>query len=335
MPARHVGAKLKLIPDTRAKKLFFQPSPSSKYFAWKHTDDGAVYPGHEGTAVWTRPDMARAIHGVAMSANGIRTLAEVDDNYISDPNQNIFMRKTATGDYRINQLRAFAAMDGVICSTRKLRDIYFKAFKEELGYAPEMFVARNHIDPETWVDREPMLAPATRLRVGWAGSHQHVWDLRLAAPALRLAYDLGCEVVLIGLDPATHDPEWAKFLPEYTHVGWMSPDEYHRKTINIDIGLCPLVQNYHTDGKSDIKFLEYSMSGAATVAESSPAYNQTIIHGETGLLSSGPDDMGEKMLSLIQSPNLRREMAANAKAWVLENRTIQRNVGEWETAING
>ena len=338
MPAKHIGAACKIIPDKVATALLQRPHPESSFFAWRETADGAEYPNHKGNAaVWTRPDMARAVHAAAMSANGIRCLAEVDDNFISDHDQNIFMR---TNDYyddrhREQHLRALGSFDGIIFSTEKLRDIYWRAFRRELRHDPEMFVARNHIDAETWEDRENLLPPSERVRVGWAGGHQHVWDLRLAAPALRLAYDMGCEVVLIGLNPAAHDPEWEAFLPDYTYLPWMSAAEYHTKRLNVDIGLCPLVQNQHTDGKSDSKFLEYSMSGAATVATSSPVYNKTIIHGETGLLAASPDGMALMVQHLIVKSGARRKMAAAAKQWVLENRTIQANKSEWTDAING
>lgn len=338
MPAKHVGADCQIIPDKVASSLLSSPHPRSRFFAWRSTDDGAEYPNHHGkAAIWTRPDMARAVHAAAMSAQGIRCLAEIDDNFISDHDQNIMMRMNSYYDsaHREQHLRALGSFDGIILSTRKLRDIYWHAFKRELRHSPEMFVARNHIDPETWEKREDLLPPSNRVRVGWAGGHSHVWDLRLAAPALRLAYDMGCEVVLIGLDPADHDPQWQKFIPEYTHIPWMQPHEYHQKRLNVDIGLAPLVQNKHTDGKSDVKYLEYSMSGAATVASASPVYNTTISHGETGMLAASPDGMALMVKHLILKSKARREMAAAAKQWVLENRTIQANKQEWLDAING
>jgi glycosyltransferase involved in cell wall biosynthesis len=197
-------------------------------------------------------------------------------------------------------------------------------------------VARNHINPEDWEDRTPILdAPQEKIRVGWAGSHQHIWDLRLAAPALHLAKELGAEIVLIGLDPAMHDKKWKEFLGEYTHIPWSTPEAYHRHYLNLDIGIAPLVMNAHTLGKSDVKFLEYSMSGAATVAQNNPVYNKTIVHGETGLLAGSPDEMAFAVAELIQHKKLRRDLAAAAKQYVLEERTIQGNVHEWLDPIGG
>lgn len=334
MPAKHVGAKLVKLTEKQAKKYWSKPN-TSKIFPWALTEDGAEYPLHEGgTAVWTRPCMVRATHAAAMAANGVRVIAEVDDNYLSNPSQNIFMRQNKFGALgRRSHMQAFATMDGIICSTEWLRDEYHDTFKKELKYVPELFVARNHVDPGEWASRTPLFPEDGRLRVGWMGSHQHVWDLRLAAPALHLAKSMGAEIVLIGLDPAEHDPKWKEFLGDYTHIPWFDPHLYHKTILNFDIGIIPLVYNKHTLGKSDVKFLEYAMSGAATVAQNNPVYNKTIVHGETGLLAGGPDEMAFAVADLIRNVRYRKELARAAKEYVLGNRTIQGNIHEWRDAI--
>jgi len=336
LPVRHLKAGL--VSMNKASALSLRQPEYKSGLQWRQSEEGAEYPEHEGVAVWTRPCMLRAIHAAAMSANGIRTLAEVDDNYLSDPNQNIFMRINGF-DRRTRQshLQAFASFDGIVYSTEWLRDEYTRVFKKELHTAPEGFVARNHVDPVDWEQRVPIVGgDRARIRVGWMGSHQHVWDLRLAAPALRLAKDLGCEVVLIGLDPANHDPHWRDFLGDYTYVPFCKPTRYHKTYVDVDIGLIPLVYNKHTLGKSDVKFLEYSMSGVATVAQNSPVYNKTIVHGETGLLAGSPDEMALQMADLVKHSRQRRELAQAAKQWVLENRRMSREgVSEWRAALEG
>jgi len=335
MPAKHVGAKMIKVRDEEVD-CFLTPN-SVGPFRWSLTDTGALYPDVEGTVVWTRPDMPRAVHGAAMSALGHRVICEVDDNYLSPPIQNYFMRINKYGaEGRERHMKAFASMDAIICSTVELRDRYYRTFMKELRYCPELFVARNHVDPDDWDGRLPIHEhPTGRLRVGWAGSHQHIWDLRLASLALNLAYEMGCEVVLIGLDPADHDPRWKEVLPEYTHVPWMEPDEYHNRYLNLDIGIVPLVMNQHTMGKSDVKCLEYAMSGAAIVAQNNAVYNTYWKHNETCLLAGGPDEMALCTQELIRNHSLRHELARSGQQYVLEERTIQGNLHEWTDAIIG
>ena len=332
MPAKHLDAKVILVEEAHLSD-YLNPNTDG-VFRWTLTDAGAEYPDIEGTVIWTRPDINRAIHGAAMSALGHRVICEVDDNYLSPKEQNIFMRQNNySTEKREKHMKAFASMDAVIFSTEALRDTYAKGMKEELGYVPDLYVAHNNVDPDDWNDRAPICESNGRIKVGWAGSLQHVWDLRLAAPALHLAREMGAEIVLIGLDPAIHDRRWAEFLGDYTHVPLMEAEEYHRHYLNIDIGLAPLVMNRHTLGKSDVKALEYAMSGAAIVAQNNPVYNTNWKHDETCLLAGGPDEMALCVQRLIRDRKKRVELAQAAKEYVLSERTIQRNIGEWEQAL--
>lgn len=339
MPAKHLGAKVLIIPDKKSRgksrKNYNYPNSSDKRgaFRWSPTEEGAFYPDIEGTVVWTRPCMVRAIHGAAMSANGHRVICEVDDNYLSPTSQNIFMRiNNYNALSRLSHMQAFASMDGIICSTEWLRDEYAKTFKKELKYCPDMFVAHNQVESD-----DPRWAPQERtwqkLRVGIQGSDQHVHDWRLAAPALHLAKQMGCEIVFMGLDPSRHDRTWKDFLGDYTHIPWCAPEDYHKNQIPFDIGLAPLLTNRHTLGKSDIKFLEYAMSGVAIVAQNNAVYNRTIKHGETGLLAGGPDEMAYAMAALIKDARLRKRLVESARQYVMEERTIDGNLSEWSDAI--
>jgi glycosyltransferase involved in cell wall biosynthesis len=335
MPAKHLGARLLKVQDEETN-CFLTPNTSGP-FRWYLTEEGAEYPDVDGTVVWTRPDLNRAIHGAAMSAQGHRVVCEVDDNYLSPTNQNIFLRINGYDDTgRDAHMRAFASMDAIICSTENLRDIYYKNFMKRAKYCPDLYVAHNHVDPTDWEGRAPIHPhPTGKIRVGWAGSHQHIWDLRLAARALKHAYEMGAEVVLIGLDPADHDPEWKRVLPEYTHIPWLDPDEYHKHYLNLDIGLVPLVMNIHTLGKSDVKCLEYAMSGAAVIAQNNPVYNRFWKHNETCLLANGPKEMVLAVDRLIRDSKLRKGLAEAGKGYVLAERTIQGNLHEWADAIDG
>lgn len=336
MPAKHLGAKVLIIPENKSKN-YMTPNMSKKRgaFRWELTDEGASYPDVEGTAVWTRPCMVRAHHGVAMSLNGNRVICEVDDNYLSPKQFNIFMQRHNYNEAsRRSHMQAFATMDAIICSTQWLRDEYHKTFKKELRHVPDLYVARNHVEAD-----DPRWRPQDRswrgIRVGIQGSHQHVHDWRLAAPALHLAKEMGAEIVFMGLDPADHDPTWKEFLGDYTHIPWVHPDKYHENQIPFDIGLCPLVTNRHTLGKSDVKFLEYSMSGVATVAMNNSVYNRSMRHGETGLLAGSPDEMAMMVRSLMKDHKLRRGIVENARQYVRENRTIEGNLDEWRNPIEG
>ena len=92
VPAKAIGAQVFQIPIETGKEEISQPGLRDRTFRWVATEEGADYPDHEGTAVFTRPDEARATHALAMKDQGHRIVAEVDDNYFAPTKQNLSMR---------------------------------------------------------------------------------------------------------------------------------------------------------------------------------------------------------------------------------------------------
>jgi hypothetical protein len=323
-PAAVIGARVVRIPGDAATKLLAQA----------HT----LYEGHVGAGVWTRPDTVRARHAIAMEEYGITTVAEIDDNFLSKAQLNLFMRENrVTEQTQRTHLRAMSTFGRCVFSTDWLRDRYHKAFKE-LGHVPELHVCRNHINTDDWL--EPI--PSERLRVGWMGSAQHHRDIKLIHEAMAWARGQGHEVVHMGHDPrdtngvtglAALDACFAWSAIITTQVPWVDPEEYHRTALPIDVGLCPLERNDHTLGKSDVKWLEYTMAGAATIASSGTVYRD-IVHGETGILAGSPDEFTFWTKRLCSDSKLRGELVRNAQEYVRQNRTMQvQGRQEWEAAL--
>jgi hypothetical protein len=292
----------------------------------------AVYPDHEGVAVWTRPDLARAVHAKAMRAAGIRTLAEVDDNYVSDPKLNLFFKvNNYDRQAQIDHMKAIASQNGVVVTTDWLRDRYHRAFKEQFGTSPPIFVCRNHVDPDQWPDPIPYDGP---LRVGYMGSGQHVWDVRLIYPALAWAKENGCKITMIGVDPAGYDKAWGQL--GYELIPWIEPKEYRREGLPLDVGFACVLYNDHTLGKSDIKPMELAMSGAACVASNHPLYNRTFKHREHVLFASGKAEFLWAAQELVRDRGLREHLVGNMQAYIREHRSFPVNgLPEWEAALNG
>jgi glycosyltransferase involved in cell wall biosynthesis len=341
-PAKAIGAKTLIVPEKDAHHQFFNPNDDGS-FRWKPTEASADYPDVEGVVVWTRPDPIRAVHADAMRHNGHLVISEVDDNYIANPKLNIYTRVNRfTPEMQFEHLTAMASHDRIVFSTEWLRDRYWQEMRKAFPgkRLPEPFVCTNNIDEADWPKPIPRDGP---LRVAWMGSHSHVWDVDLAWPALMHAkHNLGCETWLIGYDPAEIHSEagerskykaaqWRKVGAK--HIPWRKPADYHRSAIPADIGLCPLVRNDQTLGKSDVKFLEYTISGAAVIAQNNEVYNRTVVHGETGLLVGGPREMLEAVELLVRKPKLRERLVANAQQYVREQRGLKQLREEWGAAI--
>ena len=381
-PAWACDAKLNYIPDKDGGKGLMWPNDGTD-FAWAihgEWEDGSEahieteaewklaceerrkllnmtseYKSLEGrAAVFTRPLSWLAAHMMEMRSQGIRVCAEVDDNYLSKAKHNIFTTKwvktvlTEEGsrweDYGEDHSRSICVGDGLILSTDKLRDQYWKYLtsrfkKKDL---PEFFVCRNHVDRRFLPDK---LVPARqdgKLRIGYMGSDSHYWDVELIYPALKEAYDQGHEVVFIGIDPrySMIEPSAYEIKTrqhwwniEFTHIPWS--DTFRGVALPLDIGFAPLVQNHSTDGKSDIKWMEYAISGAACVAQNSVVYNRTAKHGENVLFANSPTEFVLQMRELIRNPRLRRDLAGATMEYIEKERMIENNRDEWRQAVYG
>lgn len=345
-PARAVGAETCLIPERGGWFAVTQPNDDTA-FRWTQDEQGfTTYPDHQGAAVWIRPDLARATHAKAMrQLHGVRTIGETDDNYLAPPHFNVYMRANGFDrKHRLDHMKAVASMDAMVFSTGWLRDYYHRELVREFGKKrlPPSHVCRNHVFEEDWPVLEDYDGP---VRVGWMGSPSHVWDVNLAWPALLYAKQNGASTVMVGYDPA--DPEthvtsargnfnlgqWGKV--GYQYVPWRKMDGTERMRLPIDIGVAPLVTDAFTLGKSDIKAIEYVISGAAVVAQNNPVFNKNWVHGETALLVGSPSEMIDAVKLLMKDKRLRRTLVENGQQYVREQRGGKQLREEWAAVIDG
>lgn len=81
-----------------------------------------------------------------------------------------------------------------------------------------------------------------------------------------------------------------------------------------DIGLAPLPDNRFTRGKCSFKVLEYSSAGLPVIASPVGTNPDHIIDGNTGFLADNATQWIDKIVRLIENPDLRKQMADAAKA---------------------
>lgn len=325
-----------------------------------------TFPEHEGAAVFTRPCLARATLARYLRDQGVRTIAETDDNYFSPSHFNLFLRQQGKGDdLRDAHARAFASMDACVFSTGWLRDRYWREFKQRFGERgqhvagmPDMVVARNSIAVEDWPDRDPGNG---HVRVGFMGGGSHLWDIHTAYAAFANAKEHpNVETVMIGYSPGNPNPDtpesfrdeatgedvywetdrarrvretWAKVIDR--HIPWIDPGVYRRAPLPLDIGVAPLQMNDFTLGKSDSKLIEYTISGAAVVAQQMPVFTSAgWKHEHNCLLAGSQREMAEQVVRLIRDPGLRYELVTAAQEMVANERNTDTMRREWGAAIN-
>lgn len=135
-------------------------------------------------------------------------------------------------------------------------------------------------------------------------------------PALRWAANQpDVEVVCVGLDPDFDFP--------YTHIPMTPSLQAYRDVLcTFDIGICPLKRGGINRWKSDLKWLEYSAAGAATVATRLDPYD-SINHGRTGLLADDRDELAHHVAMLVGDEARRHAIASAAQRYVFAERTSE------------
>lgn len=173
-----------------------------------------------------------------------------------------------------------------------------------------------------------------RIRVGWQGGASHYEDLYMMAPAIKKIlkkYDnvdfvFWGDLRMYGLfrDIPMERVECHQWVKQICYP-------YKLACMNLDIGLCPVVNNEFNRNKSAIKHLEYSVVKAATVASNMPPYSPVIRHGENGLLVK-EDEWFDAIEMLIVDKEKRERIAKNAFEDTHENHNANSKAYLWLNA---
>ena len=195
-------------------------------------------------------------------------------------------------------------------------------------------VIKNFLDFRIW---KPLnLIKDEWVRIGWQGGWSHYPDFAEIQPVLEevMAKHPNTRLVIMGTD----FPGLMKNLPRdrIDLEMWTGMETYpwKFKTLNIDIGLAPIVNNEFNTCKSEIKWEEYSSLGIPSCASDIPPYNLAIRDGKTGFLCSNTQEWVDRLSELISNIDLRRKMGQDALTYVREHYDIEKGVEQYRTAYN-
>jgi hypothetical protein len=216
-------------------------------------------------------------------------------------------------------LRLVAEADEVWVSTEILADRYSRI-------ARHVSVVPNQLDDRLWNIPAEFVAnadfPVRFLYMG-TSTHRPEFD-QLVSPAfsqLKAEFGQKIELDLIGVtDQSAPGGEW-RILSQPCHTGRSYPAfmTWLQSLPSYDVGLAPLLDFMFNSCKSDVKWLEYSAMGLATIAANLPPYNRSITHERTGLLAdSNVSSLTAAMRRLVLNGQLRRSLRRQALALASE-----------------
>lgn len=219
---------------------------------------------------------------------------------------------------------AFKRVDLVSTTTPILQDTFLKLNKNSV-------VLPNLIDFNLYPQLECV---KKEIRIGWQGGVSHYEDLYMIAPAIKqilTKYDntkfiFFGDVRFYGIFKDVPKGR-IEYHPWVRYVAY----PYKLVTLNLDIGLCPLVDNEFNRNKSAIKYFEYSTIKIPTIASDIPPYSPMITNEENGLLIPN-DKWFEAIERLIKDKTLRDNLAKKALANVYWNHSADKFAHLWLNA---
>ncbi|EGP65862.1 glycosyltransferase, group 1 family protein [Streptococcus sp. oral taxon 056 str. F0418] len=214
-----------------------------------------------------------------------------------------------------------ASCDGAITSTNQLKE-------ELLKYKDSVLLNRNLASSELIAVSSQFLKEDfgvdDRIKIGYfSGSISHNENFELIKPTIKEVLDNypSVELHIVGhLDIPQDMKQYSQRIIVHEYVDWKFLPQLISQ---VDINLAPLVDSVFNRAKSEIKWLEAALVKVPTVSSHIGAFTDMVIDGQTGLLARD-DEWKEKLESLILSVELRRELAENAYAFVLENCSIDK-----------
>jgi len=171
------------------------------------------------------------------------------------------------------------------------------------------------------------------IRIGWQGGSSHYEDIYSIINPLREILSKHDNVKFVYAGDMRFGGLLNKLPKDKLEIHhWVPFQVYPYKvvTLNLDIGLCPLVDNVFNRNKSACKWMEYSTIGAATIASDIPPYSPVIRNNETGLLVK--DNWVEAIEELIVNKEKRIKLVKNAYDDVYENHNADKKAYLWHDA---
>lgn len=263
---------------------------------------------------------------------------DLDDNLLSED----ALRKAGRHEWLevAESLRFLAAKAALVTvSTEAIADV-------ARCYSSRVVVVPNMIDERLWFAprEEDRIQQARRqsgggLQILYMGTSTHERDLAFFRPIMERIWseiDHNASLNVIGGEPDGKRKGWYSRIdvpkgrntyPAF--VRWLRSMKGRW-----DLSIAPLAQTDFNIYKSDLKFLEYSALGLPGVYSNSPAYCDSVVHGQTGALAGDDTESWLRAIGWLANDfQLRRNIMTNATSYVCNYRCIRTEKGRFTDII--
>lgn len=269
---------------------------------------------------------------------GAKIIWEADDALLDTygkERKNLMQHNEKGRNFTIETIKA---VDAITVTNERLKKNYAR-FTD----AP-IYVLPNYIDYD-WYGKDTLDIERTtdEVRIGWFGSQGHLEDLQMITPVLGRLLDkypqlkfVYCGFGGMSSDKKVTEVGWGedvfRDLPRDRREFYIGVDDWFwpmkHRTLDLDIGIAPLIDDEFNWCKTPIKWMEYSILGTPSVC--SPAlYKPFVTEGKDGFIANDLAEWEEKISRLIENPLLRKEIGENAQKRMLEEYNIDDHWTKW------
>jgi len=263
-----------------------------------------------------------------MKKKGTKLVYEIDDDLFHVPKWNPSYQVLGKKKVQDGIKYFVSEVDAMFVTTEALKSVYE-------NYCKHIYVLPNSIDFDFIFPLDNPRENTSKPVVCWQGSMTHEHDLAVAKREfIKLAKDKDILFKMwCGLDRVTRKPNFD--IPGAQTIQLTPFEGFFQMfgQLGVYIGLAPLAATQFNRSKSNLKFLEYTVYNAVTVASDFGPYKDTIEDGVTGILVANNNDWYNKVKELLDNEDLYTSILTNAKKLVAEKFDINKNYIYWEQAI--
>ena len=262
---------------------------------------------------------------------GQTVIIDTDDHFEQLPEDNLAFITTDPArnpdNNRQHLISTYPVADGIIASTKFLE-------QRMLKYNDTVYRVKNSLNPQTFMYR--LDGAGFKPTIGWVGIMMwRVDDLKSVAGPIKTVveqYDLNFHHTGIMLDRPKWIAEALNIDPNrVTGFTGARPRYYSNVFMPIDIGIVPLNPSQFNEAKSNLKGLEYALSGIPFVASDTQEYRDLADMGVGRIAKSNKDWI--KHLKQLIDPEVREEERQKNFKIVAENFNIFTAKYKWSEAI--
>jgi len=216
--------------------------------------------------------------------------------------------------------------DAISVTTDHLKEFYNR-------YHPRIYVLPNNLDIPKW-EKSPLrkIKKNDKLRLGFicSGSHAEGFGIIQKSVYNILKKYKNVEFYHPEMYYRLFDGAPKEVKKQIKKLPWIYLKKWPKelRKLGLDIALMPLKDNNFNRGKSNLRYIESSMTGAASIASPVEPY-RTINDGVDGILASEENEWFKAIESLILNPDERERLASNAQKRVVKEFNIWDNIGIW------